>query len=155
MGAESSIEWFDRVTLGEGDVSGVFRGDGVAPGDAGFEESRPETPLPEGRSHPNGEKFATAVLVVGPAIAMPTTIVPSTAAATLAPSPMAARMRACPATGSDGATTRGARLSRSHVAESGWMISGRPSPGVGGDGHRSLASEPDATGSHQPRSRAT
>ena len=155
MCAKPPIEWFDRVAFGEGDVGRVFRGGGAVDGDARLEEGRSRAPDGGTMEQRQGRAVRSRPWSSeGPVIATPTTIDPSTAAVTVAPSAMAAPMRVCPAAGSDGAMTRGATLSRSHAAESGWMITGCLPPGVAA-APPGPASEFEASGFHHPRSRAT
>ncbi len=62
MCAKPSIERFDGVAFGEGDVGRVFRG-GAAGGDAGLEEGRPEALMAERWGNAKSEQFAAAMVV--------------------------------------------------------------------------------------------
>jgi hypothetical protein len=55
LGAQNSIERFDRIAFGQGDLGRVFRGGGAGGGDARFEEGRAEPLMAEGCRNANGE----------------------------------------------------------------------------------------------------
>ena len=100
-GAHVARERLDRVPLGEGDL-GHERAPSPATHAAEQRASRARgggTPARRRRREARARPRSSG----GPATARPTTVVPSaTAAATVAPSRIAARIRACPAAGSAG-----------------------------------------------------